>query len=183
MIMMMPLWPKAAQGSRNNQPPYHHPYPPPLSLRRLRCKKNPLPPPAVAPIANADVAGDEDGADAVSFGLSARVAGNRVAFEDFSSMDPVEGMHLREESSRWGYQRVHVMCPFAHSKVSGHFKCSTSRTVSHATTKNYGHLEVWGFLGAWCKHALNSDDKAAHTAFRPSTQQVRAYLESNRKLV
>ena len=97
-------------------------------------------------------------------------------FTSLANLPHAEGMKLNEEISRFGYHRIHIRCPFAHSRDSGHWKCATSRVVKAAYTQHYGNSEVWGFLGAWAQAAVNIPNKEEHIRHRPSLAEVTTYL-------
>ena len=86
----------------------------------------------------------------------------------------VEGMWLtRENAPGFDYHRMRVICPLAVSNPR-HAGCHTSRAFGPNTIRGHGQLEVWGFLGAWCRRAGEPQfgDKKSHQRYRPSARDV-----------
>ena len=67
---------------------------------------------------------------------------HRLLEQEVLRFDPVEGMEIVEEKSRFGYQRFRVRCPFYSDVNHDHHLCHTSRSVGARHIRPYGHIKI-----------------------------------------
>lgn len=75
------------------------------------------------------------------------------------------------------YHKLTVDCPLSSCQHSGLRACTKSRVLGEAQTRNFGRLEVIGYLGRWLQRASEFASRDLHMAYRPTTAEIETYLQ------
>lgn len=74
------------------------------------------------------------------------------------------------------YKRLVIQCPLSSSEHVGLAPCCKKRNMGQRQTARFGHLEPYGYLGAWASAAASFASRADHMSYRPPLDAVERYM-------
>lgn len=128
--------------------------------------------------------GDGDASADVATGPAVRFTPfKRIRLDLPSHIDGIaleENIHNEDGRMATGqrYHRIALRCPLADCAHVGGSLFRKNRNIGETTTRHFGRLEPVGYLGAWCRAAPLCSSREQHMKYRPSMEEVEAYLTS-----